>query len=395
MPKYYGEALTNFVLQNFQTNKIKDLYEQAKRFGYTGTLRSFYAFVKRVTSKTKKIKNPAQEFIDVLKKVKVITVIDLSNKLDCTPQRILDYVEYHRALGYEISIDEQYVIFSKDAVSNGTSFDGPLEDTEIIFAVISDPHFGSKACQITALNTFSEIARKKSVKHIFMPGDITAGLGVYAGQQFDLYGLSSGEQEASVILNLPYGFEWYALGGNHDYSFIKRGGGHNPLVALAAKRPDFHYLGFDEVDVPILPGVSAKLWHPDGGLPYSLSYKLQKAAEQVSYNELQVISRSVQQKPTTRFLFAGHLHVQVQALIGPMLCMQCGCFEGQSGYLKKKMLLPTVGGYIVKADLRKKDGLILNFESKFYVFPDDIENDWKNYKHTIEEPKKTKPIFQW
>jgi hypothetical protein len=59
------------------------------------------------------------------------------------------------------------------------------------------------------------------------------------------------------------------------------------------------------------------------------------------------------------------------------------------------MLLPTVGGYIVKADLRKKDGLILNFESKFYVFPDDIENDWKNYKHTIEEAKKVTPVFQW
>jgi len=391
MPKYYGEALTNFVLQNFQTNKIKDLYEQAKRFGYTGTLRSFYAFVKRVTSKTKKIKNPAQEFIDVLKKVKVITVIDLSNKLDCTPQRILDYVEYHRALGYEISIDEQYVIFSKDAVSNGTSFDGPLEDTEIIFAVISDPHFGSKACQITALNTFSEIARKKSVKHIFMPGDITAGLGVYAGQQFDLYGLSSGEQEASVILNLPYGFEWYALGGNHDYSFIKSNG-HNALLAIQHHRKDFHYIGFDQADVPILKGVDLKMWHPSGGVPYAVSYRLQKGIEQIAFDELTQVVRGVKDLPTVRFVLAGHLHIQMQALFGSIFGMQCGSFEGQTNYLKKKGLVPAIGGWIVRAELGKH-GLLRNFTAKFYVFPE-IRDDWKNYNHSLPEKQITEPIFE-
>jgi hypothetical protein len=336
-----------------------------------------------------------EEFIKIMKKRKIVSGEELCETLGCTPKEVYELANEYRIKGYEIYCDDKNVILSTDVAVQVDPLKQPLEDREIVFAVMSDLHFGSKSCQITAMNEFAEICRKKGIRDIFIPGDIFAGYGVFPGQQFEVYALSADEQEQSAIVNLPQGFQYYGLGGNHDYSFIKRGGGHNPLVALAAKRPDFHYLGFDEVDVPILPGVSAKLWHPDGGLPYSLSYKLQKAAEQVSYNELQIISRSVQQKPTTRFLFAGHLHVQVQALIGPMLCMQCGCFEGQSGYLKKKMLLPTVGGYIVKADLRKKDGLILNFEAKFYVFPDDVENDWKNYKHTTEEAKKVKPVFQW
>lgn len=387
----YSEQLANYVLQNYQTNKIKDLYEQARRFGFEGSLRSFYAYVKRITSKKIKSKNPEEQFINLLKKHKTFSIIDLSNQLNCTPQRILDYVEYYRSLGYEISVNERYVIFSKDAVSNGNIFKEPLTtDKEIIFAIISDPHFGSKACQITALNTFCEIIRKKGIKHIFMPGDITAGYGVYSGQTFDLYAVTSEEQEASVILNLPHGFEWYALGGNHDYSFIKANG-HNPLLAIQHARKDFHYVGFDQADVPILPGVDAKLWHPSGGVPYAMSYRLQKGIEQIMTDELTQISRGVKEYPSVRFVFSGHLHIEMQAMFGSINGFQSGAFEGQTNYLKKKGLVPAIGGWIVKAEL-DKNGLFKNFVPKFYNFVDIID-DWKNYNHTIPEQQITTPIF--
>ena len=54
--------------------------------------------------------------------------------------------------------------------------------------------------------------------------------------------------------------------------------------------------------------------------------------------------------------------------------------------------MPCIGGWIVKATLGK-NGLLKNFEAKFYIF-DEIENDWKNYVHTIPEQKIIRPIFE-
>lgn len=82
----------------------------------------------------------------------------------------------------------------------------------------------------------------------------------------------------------------------------------------------------------------------------------------------------------------------MQALFGPIWGAQCGTFEGQTNYLKRKGLVPSIGGYIVKASLGK-NGLLKSFEAKFYIF-DEIEDDWKNYKHTSPEKKITKPIME-
>ena len=82
----------------------------------------------------------------------------------------------------------------------------------------------------------------------------------------------------------------------------------------------------------------------------------------------------------------------MQAMFGSIWGAQCGTFEGQTNYLKRKGLVPSIGGWIVKASLGH-NGLLKNFESKFYIF-DEIEDDWKNYKHTIPLEQITKPIFE-
>ena len=336
-------------------------------------------------------KDDVSEFLDIVSKQKNISIIDICNDLNCSPQRIDNLVSYHRSKGFDITIHEDMVMFFTDLVSSVEQVP-QLSDTEITFGVASDLHFGSKAVQITALNEFCNICSKRGVKHIFSPGDIVAGYNVYPGQQFDLYALSAEEQEDSVIKNLPTGdFQWYMLGGNHDYAFIKKGGGHNPVLAIASKREDVHYVGFDDADIPILNGVELKLWHPSGGIPYSVSYRLQKGVEQISYSELRRIISGEKMTPTIRFVLSGHLHIQVQAMIGSIFGMQCGAFEGQTNYLKRKGLVPNIGGYIVNAELGK-NGLIKNFDAKFYMF-EDIEDDWRNYKHSIPKQKILKPIF--
>ena len=379
----------------------KQIYNDAvNKFGYSSNISAFYKYISKVknvitdedlqeSGETKE--SIDDKFITLLEKRKTLTGDEICETLSCSPNEVFDLISRFRKRGYEIICDEKSIILSTDMTSEGEEIEAPLEDKEIIFGVASDLHFGSKECQITALKEFCEICRKQGVKYIFVPGDVCAGYKVYPGQQFEVYALSAKEQEESVIVNLPYGFEWYMLGGNHDYSFIKRGGGHNPLLAIEASRSDVHYVGFDEAEIPILPGVDMRLWHPTGAVPYSYSYKLQKALEQIAYSELANIIRETKQKPSVRFLLAGHLHVQLQALFGPIFAAQCGCFEGRTSLLKRLGLHPTVGGYIVEATIGK-NGLLKDFNAKFHVFKT-IDNDWKSYNHSLDVNKIENPLF--
>lgn len=396
-------GLLEYVKKSIEENiPIGRIYDVAKgKYDYDKDLPTFRRYVYTIkrrycnlneTNGKKQIAKD-QKFISLLERQKIISRADMCDLLECSFDEVCDLVGFYRNQGYEILIDERNIILSTHVASEGMKFKNPLESTEIVFGVASDLHIGSKQFQLTALNEFCEICKKKGVKNIFVPGDVFAGFKVFAGQEYEVYALSAEEQEESAIVNLPTGFEWYMMGGNHDYSFIKKGGGHNPLLALENKRKDVHYLGFDDVDVPILEGIEIKMWHPSGGVPYALSYRLQKAAEQIAYSELMKLTWNKKQSPSIRFLLAGHIHVQVHTMLGPIFAAQCGTFEAQNSYLKVKGLNPTVGGYIIRAELRKKDGMILNHEAKYYVFPDVIEDDWKNYKHFVDSKEKIKPIF--
>lgn len=398
MLRYPG--LKEFVKDGLRSgNKSKDMYLDATiKFNYQNSTKSFATYVSRVRNsmqkapiKAKEIEELSEEelFLNILKKQKNMEIVELSNEVGCSPARIMDYIDYYREQGYEILYDDNMIALSFNITSKGEEVD-TLEEQEIIFGVASDLHIGSKCAQLTALNQFCDQCKKEGAKYIFTPGDITAGYNVYPGQLFDLYAISAQEQEDSVIVNLPHGFEWYMIGGNHDYSFVKKGGGHNPLLVIETKRDDVHYVAFDDGDVPILPGVDLKMFHPSGGVPYSLSYRIQKTVEQITSYELVKIVNGVKPKPTIRFLMAGHLHVQMQGLFGSLFAAQCGCFEGQTNYLKRKGLIPAIGGYIIKASLKKGD--LIRYEAPFYRYPE-IEDDWKNYSHSVPRQKITKPIF--
>lgn len=329
------------------------------------------------------------KFLDNKKAVKTNEILDT---IKCTKKQLEKALYNCKKNGYEIIIDNDFVTLSKINTRGSEKISQVSNSSEITFGIVSDPHFGSKSCQITALNEFSEIMKKEGVKYIFCPGDLVAGYEVYPGQIHDVYAISAKEQEETVLLNLPTGFEWYVLGGNHDYSFVKRGGGYNIISVIAAKRSDVHYVGFDVATIPILNNVDLMMVHPSGGVPYSVSYRLQKNIEQITIAELQNVVRGIKDKPTIRFVLLGHLHIQMQAMFGSIWGAQCGTFEGQTNYLKRKGLIPSIGGYIVKASLGK-NGLLKNFEAKFYMF-DEIEDDWKSYSHSISEQKIEKPIFE-
>ncbi len=322
-------------------------------------------------------------FLKLIRKAKNISIIDAANTLECPPKNITEAINYYIGIGYEIGILNDNIIFDRKTHVPTNNIKQPLSDyKDITFAVSSDLHFGSTACQITAMNEFNDICDKEGVKHILVAGDIFAGYNTYRGQEYDVYAKGSDKQIESAVINLPNtnNKKYYMLGGNHDYTYIKSAG-VNVVKALSILRHDVEYLNFDIADIPLLTGVDARLWHPSGGSPYSTSYRAQKGGEQLNIEELTKIAEGTKEKPTINFFFVGHLHVQMQMLMGNMLAMQVGCFEGTTNYLKRKALVPAIGGYIIKASINK-NGFLRNYDCKFHRFQE-IENDFENYNHSL------------
>lgn len=389
-------GLKDFIAEHLRksTKTKAELYQLAiKRFGYDRPFKNFCNYIRFVKRKKPTIGGGTKEerLLYFLRRNKDFTPLDSAVKfLDNSIPKTFEAIKNLKKMGYQVVLDDMRIFFSGKVPLKGKPLE-TLEETEIIFGVASDLHFGSKYCQITALNNFCHICMQEGVKYIFAPGDIQAGLNVYPGQVYELYATSAQDQLSSVINNLPRGFKWLMMGGNHDYSFIKRGG-INPLLTLQNYRKDIVYLGYDMVEIPILNNVDLRMWHPSGGASNSLTLKLQKGIEQVAYTELSDIIKENKDKPTIRFFLAGHLHVQAQAMVGNIFGAQCGCFESQTPYLQKKALHPNVGGYIIKACLGK-NGLLKNFEAKFHMF-EEIVDDWKSYDHYFDtNGENIKPIF--
>ncbi len=391
--------LEEFILKEVRNGtRTRVIYGLCRDKGYEGTDRQFYKFLYNLKKKNgiEQVESGNGErdrdvFLEILTKNKIVDLSYLCNTFNCTPLELQrKYINHFRNLGYEISTDSHRVFLSKDHVFEPEPVKR-LESKEIDFGIASDLHFGSKAVQITALNEFCETCRQLGIKYIFVPGDVVAGLRVYPGQEYDLYAHSAEEQAESVLANLPSGFTWFIMGGNHDYAFMKNGG-HNIINAIAAQRDDIVACGFDMADVEIMQNVHLRMWHPKGGIPYALSYRLQKGIEQIAQQELKHISNGSKDKPSIKFVAAGHLHTSFYGRFGDITGFQSGAFEGTTNYLKRLGLNPSIGGWTYKCWVNK-DGFV-GHNPFFWEFKE-IEDDYKNYRHTFcTENKCTGPLFE-
>jgi len=402
----YDNNFESYVLGELEIGRgHPDVYREAVQLGYAGEYKTFVDYCRNLKKRRvvgnndkKSVSSPEESLLNILKKNGGVKIMDLCSMYDCSPRIILQTIENLKLSGYEITNDGFHAYLGISPIFKTKKIDTPLAEKEIVFGVASDLHFGSNACQITALNEFCHICKKEGVKNMFVPGDAVAGVKVYTGQINDQYAKTAPEQIETIVENLPSGFDkWYVLGGNHDYSFIKHLGGYNVLRVVESRRSDIEFLDYDSAEVPILENVDVKMIHPKGGNPYSFSYRMQKHVEGTSFTELSKVAMGSKDKPTIRFVLLGHLHIQVQAMFGPIFGAQCGCFEGETNLLKQMGVTPTIGGYIIKATA-DGNGMLKNFEAKFYMFPE-VKDDWKNYIHptpsdSLTNKKYISPILE-
>ena len=354
---------------------------------------------------------PTHEEMFQLLKLKSYSLDELCSKFDRSPATMRQVVEDMKSAGYVVEEQQGQVAFKgNEKPRMDFKMTSTLADEQgqvVTFAAASDLHAGSSHSQPTNRKKFLDIAyHEYGVRAVFDPGDTTTGVGGYRGQEHDLIPAlrSYGRQTASVTEKeiwladqyTPHydGLTYYTLGGNHDYWHVVNSG-IDAIAKLSRGRDDMVYLGYDVADVPLTDRVDIRLWHPSGGVPYSISYRLQKALEQTAFEELtKAITEST--NPRLRILLAGHMHIEVKFNRGPMLAAQVGCFEGMTNYLKRKALYPQIGGSIFRVWLTD-GGLIQRVEYTFIPF-NEIENDWQNWPvppttSVLEDPDEIGVIF--
>lgn len=241
--------------------------------------------------------------------------------------------------------------------------------TTLRFAIMGDTQFGSKYAQITHLHNFYDLCAKEGICDVYHTGDLTDGLKMRPGHEYELYMISADEMRDDVVRNYPKreGITTHFITGNHDASIYKHVG-YDIGQAIANLRPDMKYLGRDCAVVNLTPNCTLELRHPWDGTAYAISYKIQKMIEAMESDS----------KPN--ILAVGHYHKAEHLFYRNVHALQTGCFQGQTPFTRGKGISVQMGGYLVTIHV-DRDGTIRRFLPEFIPIYKSIKDDYKNFRN--------------
>lgn len=240
--------------------------------------------------------------------------------------------------------------------------------TTIRFAIMGDTQLGSKYTQITHLHSFYDICEREGITDVYHTGDLTEGLKMRVGHEYELYAISADDMRDDVVKNYPMrnGITTHFITGNHDASIYKQVG-YDIGRAIASLRPDMDYLGRDCAVVNITPNCTLELRHPWDGTAYAISYKPQKMIEAMEGDS----------KPN--ILAIGHYHKAEYIFYRNVHALQTGCFQGQTPFTRGKGISVHMGGWLVTIRVDEK-GYIQGFTPEYIPYYSSITDDYKNFK---------------
>jgi predicted phosphodiesterase/transposase-like protein len=283
------------------------------------------------------------------------TVAQLADEADVSPRRVRQAVERLRETGLRIPTPNGAGIVLErvpPASSNVYKATPALFDGEHVrFAVISDTHLGSKEHRAEELETAYEMIARESIRVVYHPGDLVAGMGVYRHQLRDLAVIGFDSQVAHAIEHYPRreGVETYIIAGNHDLEGDYGRMAADPVTAVCSARDDMHACGYYDAWFELPNGGRIHVLHPGGGSSYALSYKAQKLAEGYEGGR----------KPN--LLLLGHYHRQGVFEHRGIVTVLCGTFEGSTNLAKRYGMGPPAVGFHVIDCVMADDGSLVDF----------------------------------
>ena len=281
-------------------------------------------------------------------------------------QSVRCFIYRQRQKNPTLKVEEKRVVIqNQEPERHKANWDG----TETLrFAIMGDTQFGSKYAQITYLHDFYDLCEKEGIHDVYHTGDITDGIKMRPGHEYELYLISADEMRDDVVRNYPKreGITTHFITGNHDASLYKHVG-YDIGQAIANLRPDMKYLGRDCAVVNLTPNCTLELRHPWDGTAYAISYKIQKMVEAMESDS----------KPN--ILAVGHYHKAEYLFYRNVHALQTGCFQGQTPFTRGKGISVHTGGYIVTIHV-DENGTIRRFLPEFVPFYRSITDDYKNFK---------------
>jgi len=229
------------------------------------------------------------------------------------------------------------------------------------FGVLSCTHFGSLYEEIGITNALYDWFAQEDITDVYHCGDITEGCHMRKGHENSLHKHGFDQQLQWVVEKYPYrkGIKTHLITGNHDASHMKNGGADIGL-AIARQREDIDYFGADTARITVERtgerAINIDVIHPDGGVSYALSYKIQKIIESLEAGS----------KPDV--LLIGHYHKSMflPAYRG-VAAVMAGCTQRQTDFMARNGLAAHVGGHIVEA--RIMDGSVITTDTWRGFFP--------------------------
>lgn len=230
-------------------------------------------------------------------------------------------------------------------------------DGTYVFGVCSDQHLGSKYERLDILHRLYDWFAERGVDRVFNAGNWIDGEGKLNRNDLLVHGLEA--QVDYLIANYPKrpGITTYAVwGDDHEGWFSQREaidvGRFTERKMREAGRSDWVDLGFMEAAVLPVHGASGAVgppfvvMHPGGGSAYAVSYRPQKIVESFSGGE----------KPS--LLLIGHYHKISSNLFRNVWCLQIGCVQDQTPFMRKKSIEAHVGGGVITLEQDAVSGAI-------------------------------------
>lgn len=275
--------------------------------------------------------------------------------------KVYHHIKRHYKKSVPVSVVRNYEPDCRDAGWKG--------NRTIRFAIMGDTQLGSKYAQLTHLHRFYDLCATEGITDVYHTGDITEGLKMRVGHEYELYVISADEMRNDVVNNYPKrdGITTYFITGNHDASIFKQVG-YDIGQAIANERLDMVYLGRDCAVINLTPNCKLELRHPWDGTAYALSYKIQKMIEAMESDS----------KPN--ILAVGHYHKAEYLFYRNVHAFQTGCFQGQTPFTRGKGISVHLGGWLVTVTV-DEDGYIQRIIPEFIPFYSSVKDDYKNFKN--------------
>jgi len=238
-----------------------------------------------------------------------------------------------------------------------------LPNNHLVFGGFTDCHIGHKNYRDDILQQLIQDGKRKGVKFWINAGDTIEGMSGREGHIYELNKIGATAQleyfkeEFSQFKVPVYSIE--AQGSHGGWFKTKGNAGLDIGKELEMRCDNYKFLGYDEQDLQLSNGLKIRLRHPGGGTAYAISYKMQKYVEAISGGD----------KPN--MIFQGHFHKANQIFYRNIFCIDGGCLQEQSPFMKKIGTPAHLGYYLFDVTMHKnKKKGIERLKTEFVPFYD-------------------------